>query len=313
MPLLATNIPELFVPKRAIHARERLVAAFGKYFSPESNSTSKASAFFQGRLKFYIQEGIPQRDINRLGIADNIAFSSNLVPTSFWLLYHIFSNPVVLRECRGEVAKAVLTSQQVGHDGSTTQTINYTHLKNHCPTLQSTLKEVFRMHGVGLVARRALDDVMLDDEKGRYLIKKGGMILIPYKIQHYSEENWGENPRQFNHRRHLKENMVKQRGKQPHEGAALRGFGYGVHLCPGRHLATAELLCFAAMVMLRFDMVPINMEGGKEWPKLEPSEIYQVSSVGRPDPGGDSELKVELRVREGVRQTEWMVNFSSSA
>ncbi|GAB1311869.1 hypothetical protein MFIFM68171_02079 [Madurella fahalii] len=303
MPRLAMGASERFIPA-AIRARETLFKAFDKYLADDS--VSEASTFFQRRIGFHFREGIPRRDISKLAVADNIAFSSNLVPTAFWLLYHIYADLTVLAECRSEVAEAVNASgnnNSISH--STTQTISYEYIKNSCPILQSTLKEVFRHHGVGLVPRRALSELMLDN---KYLIKKGGLILIPYTVQHQDPANWGPNPEQFRHRRHLKpdsEDTLSEfvRPKQ-HEGAALRGFGYGAHLCPGRHLATAELLLFTALIMLRFDIRPFP--DGSEWPKLEPSEAYQVAALGRPD----HDVRIEFRPRPGVSQEGWVVDFS---
>lgn len=124
---------------------------------------------------------IPPSDIPLLSVADNIAFISNLLPTHFWMLHHLFSAPGgFLDEVRAEIS-AVLAPDGV--------TLRVPLLHGACPLLNSTLSEVFRLHGFGMAPRVALEDVLLAD---RFLIRKGGMVLTPYRVQHESAEHWGD-------------------------------------------------------------------------------------------------------------------------
>ena len=38
---------------------------------------------------------------------------------------------------------------------------------------------------------------MLD---GKYLFKKGGLVMVPARVQHRLKEVWGENANEFDHR-----------------------------------------------------------------------------------------------------------------
>ncbi|KAI0191057.1 cytochrome P450 [Astrocystis sublimbata] len=153
--------------------------------------------------------------------------------------------------------------------------IDYEHIRDSCPILHSTFQEVFRIHGIGLVPRRVLADHMLND---RYLLKKGGT---------------------FDHKR-----FIKKPGSKTHNPAAFRGFGNGFHLCPGRHFATAEILSFVAMLLLRFD---ITATSGK-WPEMTVEKSSQVSALDQPD----DDFDVEIVPRGGVTKQKWSVVFPTA-
>jgi cytochrome P450 len=109
---------------------------------------------------------------------------------------------------------------------------------------------------MGTSVRIALEDHMLD---GKYLIKKGGTVMIPGHVQHSSAAIWGDDVAEFKHTR-----FVKTPGSKRYNSVAFRGFGGGTTLCPGRHFATMEILLFATLLMLRFDVRLAN--GATEWP-----------------------------------------------
>lgn len=198
------------------------------------------------------------------------------------MLHHLFSAPGgFLDEVRAEIS-AVLAPDGV--------TLRVPLLLGACPLLNSSLSEVFRLHGFGMAPRVALEDVLLAD---RFLIRKGGMVLTPYRVQHESAEHWGTDVGEFRPARFV--------GGKFHP-AALRGFGYGARKCPGRHLAMAEVLVMVAMVVMRFDTEPVG-EGG--WPVPGVGRSSQVAALDQPD----EDYEVRLRVREGVEQRGWGVVF----
>lgn len=82
---------------------------------------------------------------------------------------------------------------------------------------------------------------------------RGSTVLIPSTVQHSSSSAWGEDVGVFNHKR-----FVKETGRMKHNPVAFRAFGGGVALCPGRHFASTEILAFASVILLRFDIQPIS-------------------------------------------------------
>ncbi|KAI0110772.1 cytochrome P450 [Nemania sp. FL0031] len=288
IPILSLGIlPNLFA-KDGIQAREVLVKAFIQYL--EARGQDQASGYIQNRISFFSERGIPADDIARFEVGGLIALNTNTIPAAFWIVYHIFSDPNVLADCRDEVSAAVQNSNGGNY------VLNFEHIKNSCPILHSTFWEVFRVHGIGLVPRRVLEDHMLDN---RYLLKKDSTIFIPYRVQHHDPDNWGADHAEFHHKR-----FVKQPGTKRYNPAAFRGFGNGAHLCPGRHFASAEILSFVAMLLYRFD---IRATGGK-WPELSVERSSQVSALDQPD----HDFEIEVRPRDGVSTAQWSVIFPGS-
>ncbi|KAH9905136.1 cytochrome P450 [Xylariomycetidae sp. FL2044] len=286
IPLLSLGILPGWVAKEGLDASKSLAKTFEKYLTDKGQD--QASGYMKRRVDFFQQEELAVMDIARLEVADLMSLNSSTIPMAFWLVYHIFSDRNILDDCRAEVSQAV----HKGDDGI--YTINFNHIKKSCPILNSTFLEVFRVHGMGLVLRRVLEDHLFD---GRYLLKKGSMVFIPYRVQHNEPGNWGSDASAFYHKR-----FIKHDGAKRHHPAALRGFGSGAHLCPGRHFASAEILAFATMLILRFDASPV----GGDWHQIPVENSSPAAALDQPD----YDLEVELRPRGDVKEQLWRVNFS---
>ncbi|OAT00241.1 uncharacterized protein BDCG_16541 [Blastomyces dermatitidis ER-3] len=65
-----------------------------------------------------------------------IAPLTNSTGTAFWMVYHVFSEPIVLEECRAEAEKLV----QLDDNG--VQTIDLAKIRSSCPVLFSTWQEI---------------------------------------------------------------------------------------------------------------------------------------------------------------------------
>ena len=86
----------------------------------------------------------------------------NTMPSAFWMLYHIMSDPVVLADCRRELLEAVSE-----RDGQVYLDLAY--IKSSCLVLGSTMQEAMRFHSIDLATRAVIEDHVLD---GKYLLKK---------------------------------------------------------------------------------------------------------------------------------------------
>jgi len=186
-----------------------------------------------------------------------------------------------------------------------TCTINVGRLQTSCPTLVSTYQEVFRVHGMANSVCVAVEDYMLD---GKYLIKKGGMVMIPARVQHYLRDVWGGSV-EFNLRRFIRNKTTATIGEdeaRPNP-VAFRGFGGGTTLCPGRHFATSEILVFTAMLLLQFDLVPITTTGGGDlhsWILPSTRNSSQAEAMEQPD----HDIDIQLCPRVGPA-TKWRISF----
>ncbi|KAI1272186.1 cytochrome P450 [Xylaria sp. FL0933] len=236
MTLVMGILPGLLAAD-ALKARAFLRKKYEHYFVQGWHH--EGSDYIQRRHAYMCERGLSAEDIAKIELTGVFPLIGNTIPTAFWFIYHIFSSPVVLEDCRREVLKAV--SEQDG-----VCTIDASFIKDSCPILSSTYQEVFRFHGMGTSVRVALEDHMLE---GKYLIKKGGMVMISGRVQHSSASLWGRDVEEFRHTRFL-----KTPGGKRHNPVAFRGFGGGTTLCPGRHFATTEILLFATLLTLRFDV-----------------------------------------------------------
>ncbi|KAI0139710.1 cytochrome P450 [Pestalotiopsis sp. NC0098] len=283
MMMFVLNLfPRLFA-RDSFKAREYMVKVWERYF--EERSYEKGSELIKARVKINEDFGISLKETARIEIGGSQAILSNTLPATFWVTFHVFSDPAVLKDIRNELLQGVCEDK----DGSCT--IDLTYVKSSCPIFLSTFKEVMRLHSTSTATRMAMEDHQLD---GKYLLKKGSTILMPSKVQHTNSAVWGTTVDDFNHNRFMREAGVKRVNP-----VAFRAFGGGTTLCPGRHFATTEILMFTALLVLRFDVVPVD---GK-WVQPTTANSPMVNAMPFPD----VDVNVELRPRDS---RDWKVSFS---
>lgn len=224
-------------------------------------------------------------------IGQMVASLTNSLASAFWMVYHVFSDAVVLSECRAEVERLVQVHDNYVH------TVDLANLKSLCPILLSTWQETLRYVHIGIAARVVMEDVVFDN---KYLLKKGATVMTVTPVQHTDTSVWGPTANSFNHRRFLREDGTKRTNP-----IAFRSFGGGAVLCPGRHFVSTEVMSFAALLLLRFDLKPVSKNGPRKW--LEPRKNLPMTS-SMPTP--KDELLVEIISRD---EREWRVNFSASS
>ncbi|KAI8960635.1 cytochrome P450 [Daldinia sp. FL1419] len=273
--------PQYFA-KKSYEAREYMGEVWARYF--ESGAYKEGSQLIQCRVKINEEFQIPMRETAKIEVGGSFAILSNTLPATFWMIYHIFSDPVVLEDIRTELHEHVREVDGVC-------TIDLADVKGSCPILLSTFKEMFRCNAIGVSARIAMEDHMLDN---KYLIKKGSTVMIPSKVQHSVPSVWGATVNEFYHKR-----FIRQPGVKAPNPIAFRGFGGGTTLCPGRHFVSTEVLMFSALMALRFDVRPV---GGK-WSRPTTDNSPLVAAVPIPD----WDIDVEMRPRDNKK---WSISFS---
>ncbi|KAL3421935.1 25-hydroxycholesterol 7-alpha-hydroxylase 1 [Phlyctema vagabunda] len=279
MFMILDILPQSIFFSKAVQAREHLIKSFANYYA--DGSYKQGSAYIQQFVGHCIDQKIPEDDIPRFLLGTLFNNVANTIPSAFWVLYRIFSDPVILEECRHEV------SQAVQHD-----TIDLSFVLNSCPTLLSTYHEVFRYHGMANSVRVVSEDHMLDN---KYLLKKGGLIMMSARAQHSNPTVWGEDVNKFYHKRFIQQQSAGRR-------IAFRGFGGGVTLCPGRHFATSEILLLATLLLLRFDVRPKN----SPWVLPSTAKSSQAEAMEQPD----DDIEIELIPRSEASNKEWKIAFS---
>ncbi|KAH7114327.1 cytochrome P450 [Dendryphion nanum] len=281
---LAMKFIPSFVTSKTRQARDILVQSFIKYFSV--GCPKKASQFMKARYDHIIRHQVTSvQDIAKLEVAGAFSIITNSTPTAFWLLYHIFSDQAALEDCRLELSALVQERDGVCY-------LDIESIKASCPTICSIFHEVMRYYGVAQSMRAVLEDHMLDNA---HLLRKGSMLMMPATVQHFDPSVWGSDVNHFNYKRFIKSTSDKAGhnfdSKLGNNGA-FRGFGGGLHLCPGRHFAINEIISFAALMVLRFDIVPA---GDGSWPVIRTDSL---SSKGSAIIMPDHDLEVILCPRE---------------
>lgn len=195
-----------------------------------------------------------------------------------------------------DVRREIFALVHEEHDeaGNAVHSIDLAAIQTSCPILMSTFQETMRFRAINPGPRVLLEDVRLD---GRYLLKKGSMLMIPATVQHSDAEAWGDNVGEFDHMRFARRTTT---GRKKPNRVAFRAFGGGHILCPGRHFASNEIMVFAALVVLRFDVTPIK----GTW--VEPICDNTPAQSGFPIP--DEDIEMELCPRDISKK--WNITFS---
>jgi hypothetical protein len=285
IPLLVNVMPSL-TARRYAKARDRVIKAYERYFNDRGHLDPETSSFTKERLDFLVQRGMSKSDMAKMEAATSIGILANTMPATFWLVYHIISDPVVFADCQRELSGAVKETND-------TCEVDMVYVKESCPILLSTFQEVFRFRGTGISARMMMEDFILNN---RYLLKEGNVVLIPAAVQHQLPSAWGESVEEFNHQR-----FIRKPGTKRHNPVAFRGFGGGSTLCPGRHFAATEILTFASLIILRFDIQPVK----GYWGSITVENSNAATSIQTPD----QDIEINIRPRD---DKVWSVTFSGS-
>lgn len=280
LPFFVTRFfPGVFA-RESVQAREYLVQRFLRYFEGGHHRLEGSGAVL-ARLKHNNAAGMPLIDSARGEVGACMALLNNTIPGIFWLIYHIYSDPVVLRDIREEL---LMNAVRIEED-TDMRTIDLVRAQSSCPILQSTVQELFRFRGVGTgMARSVLEDQVLREQ---YLLKKGSLVFAPNSVQHFKASLWGTDCDRFNHRRFLRPGGGATVTKST---SALRIFGGGTTYCPGRHFASGQLLVFAAIVALQADIQPVK---GRGWGDVKADKSLGLGiAMGFSMP--DDDLEVEI-------------------
>lgn len=288
--LLLVHVLPWLTARKAYKARQRLFDALSRYFA--SNWRDDASELIKGRYDALQKASIPIDVIARYEMGNSLAIMINTAPAIFWVLNYIYLDSELLEELRTEIAASVLitTDEQAR---TKTRHIDLKRLQEECKLLMSTYQEVLRLETDNVSSRWVVQDTMINDQ---YLLRKDSVVHIPGAVIHQDPAIWGPDAKKFNPGRFLK-------GAEKHHPGAYRVFGGGATLCPGRTFATAELISFVAMFIMRFDLIPVNFG----WRKLLAAKSNLVDGI--PSPTAD--IDVCVKTRKGYENDEWVFDASA--
>ena len=299
IPLLADICPAVTTRKPYL-ARKRVLKGLQEFV--ETERYKKTSTLVQQRVSINLKHGLTTKMAGNAELIMLFGIVGNAVPTTFWLLANIFSRPALLAELRQEAKKAVIRKDQEA-------IVSVNILKTSCPLLISTYRETLRTITNLSSVRYVLEDTLIAD---KYLLKKNSIVQIASGVIHVDENVWGADAATFNPRRFIRNssNNTEQfstgseaTGSQTATqlpknvpSAAYRAFGGGSVICPGRHFAQSEIVGFAALMLLAFD---VTTEDGGVIDLPEKDDRRIPLSVMKPA----KDVRVKIRKRKA---SEWM-------
>ncbi|KAL2135455.1 hypothetical protein VTI74DRAFT_8441 [Chaetomium olivicolor] len=149
-------------------------------------------------------------------------------PSLIWLFANVLSRPDYVERVRAEMLQ---TTRLDGNFAS----VDVRQLVKQ-PFLKAGIFEAQRLYSKGDALRLVTEDTVLLDGNGReYLLKKGTPVLCPDRFPNTTED--------------------AQRKRLD----ALISFGGGISICPGRHLAVAELMTTVGAMALVFEVEGVGV------------------------------------------------------
>jgi cytochrome P450 len=134
----------------------------------------------------------------------------------------------------------------------------------------------------------------------QYLFKAGGVVNMPSHILNREYSSWGDHSDRFDHARFMAQDAATAKASGRQKG--FMSFGVSPNICPGRHFASGEVLALAAMVILRYDILPES--GAWNRPKVNANAI--AASISPPLKA----FKVKVTEREEYMGTTWAFNVT---
>jgi cytochrome P450 len=297
--------------RKAYLGRQAVHAALRDYFSAGYDRNDDASLLIKARTAVNRKWGFSPTDVADAETSMIFVSTTNAVPTVFWMFCYVFSNAQLSDELRNEVASAVT------RQGSGDCVIDIAKFAQACPLINSVYQEVMRLTNIQNGTRFVMEDTVLeqpayDGMPPRTIrLAKGTMVQMPASLVHVSPAVWGANASTFDARRFLKADQ-KENGPEANDSIQpdkrqkklFYPFGGGRHLCPGRHLAYAEILGTMTMLLLGYDIT--DERGGLV--TLPQKADLRFSGVKHPL-GPDAVMAIRIRRKRGWEGVRWV--FSS--
>lgn len=297
---MAFNTLPWLTARTAWKGRNRVCEAIKKYV--ENDGPQRGSELAIMRQKTLMEAGFSVDEYAKMEVTLIMAFVSNTVPSAFWVLFDLYSRPMLRSEIREELKANALSFAADG-----TQNIDIGAMREKCPLLLSAFQEVLRTRTTTCSTRIVLKDTIFAD---KYLLKAGNMLNIPADAMGYNPNVWGANSAVFDARRFTKPAVSEDAGEKKENRRPGRFMTFGVSpvICPGRHFASSEILGLVAMIILRYDVEPVS-GGWKEPPKNQSALVSIMGAVKGEYPVNVTRRKEFESVKWGFRVEEGQGQF----
>ncbi|KAE9365750.1 cytochrome P450 [Stipitochalara longipes BDJ] len=301
--ILLNIYPSVTFPK-AFQARANIQAALIKYYSAKHDLEPDVSQMTKARAAVLRKHNVPDADIGRFELALLHVSTANAIPTFFWQLCFIASDPSTTALVRQEL-DSIITLTPLSN-GQREAVIDITKLETHCPILVSTYRETIRLANAQAGSRRVMADTLLSDGKRDYLLLAGCDVQIPAGVPHLNPSAWGSDASSFDAKRFLTpeergDNSAKARTEDREQKKSYFPFGGGKHLCPGRNFAFAEILGAVAVLVAGFEVTDGESERIRV-PVLGRGRLGD--AIAKPK-GAGLEMGAKITRRKGWEDVVW--------
>ncbi|KAF1850255.1 cytochrome P450 [Cucurbitaria berberidis CBS 394.84] len=283
--------------RKALNARTRVIHAFRKYF--QTGGHLQAFPMIAEMYETNKSHGLALDEAAKMEMATSLAMLSSGAVTTFWLLFHILSDPDVMMATREELHAVAKLESTSDNSVPRTKVLDLSGIKGKCPTLVAMLNETLRYHSTVINIKQVQHDTTLGDQ---YLLKKNGIVMIPGESVHHNVDIWGPSADTFDHHRFLSPDSKKKLSTT----SAFRPFGAGATMCPGRHFSTSVILSLVAMVVLQYEVLPLQ----GQW--IAPTKRNADLWNAMPKPDWDIDVRLsKMRVEENP--VEWRFAWGEDA
>ena len=292
LPLLAINIFPKITCSKAYHGRAALFAGFRKYYRDMGHD--RASRVIQTHYEVLERYDLCDEDIAHFDLNICLGLLINTVPATCWTLYYVYSQPTLLEEVRAAIPPHIQPSSQ-----GPTRHVNVAEVAAECPLVASIVHETLRIQSVGTSTRKVLKDTFIDDQ---YLLKQGSTVLMPSAVLHTTSSVWGSSSNAFDAKRFCPNQKLE--AKKP--TSEYRAFGGGSFLCPGRFLAVNEIIIILVIMVLKYDLDPVEQHHAWSWPRSQ-SDLATALLTPKDD------IRVKMKERKGYEagSGEWKFEWKS--
>jgi len=258
--LLAPVDVRHWVKDRALEVHLKALKVAVLEFIANARSELAAEPFLRERPRNLIQALLVARDRPDSGVTDEdvsgnvftmlLAGEDTTASTLAWMIWLLFRNPAEADAVRAEVDQVLAGDDQV----------RVFEQLARLDTIQACAYETMRLKPVApLIINEAMEDAVVAD----VLVPRGSYVMCVMRpaaidaaaveqAQAFRPGRWSSARPDATSLRH-----------------ACMPFGAGPRMCPGRYLALAEIKMATAMLLSRFEIVDVGVEGGGE-----PSERF---------------------------------------
>ncbi|KAI9685651.1 MAG: hypothetical protein M1820_010752 [Bogoriella megaspora] len=288
--------------RKAYYARLKVLDGLHRYVLEKRYKN--ASVLIQRRIRTNLSYGLSKRMVGHGELILLFGILGNAVPTTFWVVANIFSRPALVKQLREELEDALELKYTAYDQKETVKAISANTVRT-CPRLYSACRESLRTIANLTSARYVLSDTFLAN---KYFLRKGSVVQIASGSLHKDADIWGSDAETFNAERFLTDPLSHSQKREAAPvpkgvpSAAFRAFGGGNVLCPGRHFAQTEIMCFTALLLLSFEIT--DADGA---PLKLPAKDDTRIPLSVMKPVGDPQIKIHRR--DCSKNSRWVLTL----